>query len=265
MIIDNNLLINNLLTKNGFMALRQGNVETTAILQKEGIYDKMYTNAGFYGNENHFKKWKNEYIRALYNMDIHLDVMTCKSFVVCGDLLTKLNIWCPTLAYIEYIDYWVDIVKILMDNNKKICIVSYFSEEMKTQFKKINKIFTHVDLTNLKLEFVETWNTIKGNEPHKNSIQTLELLKEKIDKTNSDIYLISAGCYGVPLCNHIKSKNKNSVYVGGLLQMLFGLRGSRWDERPFMNKYYNEHWKYPNKKPKNYEIVEEWCYGKLDK
>ena len=164
------------------MALRQGNVETTGILQKEGIYDKMYTNAGFYGNEKHFKKWKNEYIRALYNMDIHLDVMTCKSFVVCGDLLTKLNIWCPTLAYIEYIDYWLDIVKILMDNNKKICFVSYFSEEMKQQFKKINKIFTHVDLTNLKLEFVVSDNTIRGNEEHDSWCQTFEFLKKKKKK-----------------------------------------------------------------------------------
>ena len=43
--------------------------------------------------------------------------------------------------------------------------------------------------------------------------------------------------------------------------MLFGLKGKRWDERPYMNKYYNDSWKYPSKKPKNAEGVEGWCYG----
>ena len=261
MIIDNNWLVECLLTKKGFMALRQGNVETTAILQLEGVYDQLYTNAGFYGTEEHFKKWKNEYIRALYNMDCHLEVVTCPSFSICGDLLTNLNIWCPTLVYIERIDFWLDLLRIFIKENKKICVVSYFAEEMKTQFKNIKKIFPHIDLTNLNLEFVVSDNTIRGNEEHDNWCQTFDFLKRKINKTNSDIYLVSCGAYGLLLCNYIKTKEKNSIYVGGLLQMLFGLKGSRWDDRNFMNKYYNDLWKYPKKKPKNSEKVEGWCYG----
>lgn len=264
MMITNNWLIHNLLTKKGFTALRQGNIESTAILQQEGIYDKLYTNAGFYssdGNdEKHYKKWKNLYVKALFNMDCHLDVVSCKSFIISGDVLTKLNIWCPMLVYIERIDFWLDMLQILQENKKKICIVSYFAEEMKQQFDNIKKIFNHIDLSKLDLEFVESWNTIKGNEPHSNWCRTYELLKCRIDKTNSDIYLVSCGSYGLPICDYIKSKKKNAVYVGGLLQMLFGLRGNRWDERPFMNKYYNEHWKYPTKKPENAELVEGSCY-----
>jgi len=42
--------------------------------------------------------------------------------------------------------------------------------------------------------------------------------------------------------------------------MLFGLKGKRWDERELMNKYYNSYWKYPNRKPKNFSVVENGCY-----
>mgnify|MGYP003649293400 CR=1 FL=1 len=34
-----------------FSIIRFGNVEMSAILQDKGIYNQMYSNAGFYGNE----------------------------------------------------------------------------------------------------------------------------------------------------------------------------------------------------------------------
>ena len=248
------------------MALRQGNVEATAILQKEGIYEQLATNAGFYGDLHCYKQWKNEYIKSLMNMDCHLDVVSCPSFVVCGEVLTKLYIYSPSLVYIERIDFWINLLEICKKYNKKICIISYFANEMAIQYKNIDKIFNHTDLTNLDIKFVESWNTIKGNTPHKNWSQTFEKLKKKVlstsaNNTDSNIYFVSCGCYGLPLCNYLKSKGKNSIYVGGLLQLLFGLKGKRWDNRLDMNKYYNEHWKYPTKKPTNCENVENWCYG----
>jgi len=281
MLINYNWLIHNLLNSKGFMVCRMGNVETTALTYK-GIYSQMFTNAGFYGDHEVFKKWKNQYIKALFDMDCHLDVVSCPSFVICGDFLTKMNIWKPTLAYMERIDFWIDLLEIIKKFNKSICIVSYFANEMAVQYKKIKKIFPHKDLSGINIRFVESYNTIKGNEIHKDYNETFTKLKSKLDNLalverqgtpsqplverqghkggTNDIYFVSCGCYGLPLCNYIKSKGGNSIYVGGLLQMLFGLKGSRWEKRPLMNKYYNKHWKYPNKKPKNLEQVEGGCY-----
>jgi len=287
MLINYNWLIHNLLNSKGFMVCRMGNVETTALMPSlegttsggnKGIYSQMFTNAGFYGDHEVFKKWKNQYIKALFDMDCHLDVVSCPSFVICGDFLTKMNIWKPTLAYMERIDFWIDLLEIIKKFNKSICIVSYFANEMAVQYKKIKKIFPHKDLSDINIRFVESYNTIKGNEIHKDYNETFTKLKSKLDNLalverqgtpsqpeghkggTNDIYFVSCGCYGLPLCNYIKSKGGNSIYVGGLLQMLFGLKGSRWEKRPLMNKYYNKHWKYPNKKPKNLEQVEGGCY-----
>jgi len=74
--------------------------------------------------------------------------------------------------------------------------------------------------------------------------------------------LVSAGCYGLPLCDAIKNDGKKAIYVGGLLQLLFGLRGKRWDKRKELDKFYNDYWKYPTEKPKNGELVEGGCYWK---
>ena len=66
--------------------VRLGNVEMSAILQEKGIYEQMFTNAGFYGNEKDFQNWKNKYVRALYNSTAILDVYSCQSFEIQANI-----------------------------------------------------------------------------------------------------------------------------------------------------------------------------------
>ncbi len=110
--VSNNYLINNLLNVKGFSVLRLGNVEATSLMLQNQIYEQLYTNAGFYGDDKTYKKWKNLTLKALINMDIHLNVVSCPSFEICRDLITKLNIWCPTISYIERIDFWLNVMEI---------------------------------------------------------------------------------------------------------------------------------------------------------
>jgi hypothetical protein len=50
--------------------------------------------------------------------------------------------------------------------------------------------------------------------------------------------------------------------MGGILQLLFGIKGKRWDNRPDVCKIYNEHWIRPDEKERvdGYLNVEEGCY-----
>ena len=54
----------------------------------------------------------------------------------------------------------------------------------------------------------------------------------------------------------------NVLYLGGGNQLLFGLKGKRWDEHELLSKYYNEHWVRPlaHEVPKNNTLVEGGCY-----
>ena len=49
-----------------------------------------------------------------------------------------------------------------------------------------------------------------------------------------------------------------SIHAGGATQLLFGIKGKRWDECGF----YNDYWVRPSEreKPLGYEKVEGGCY-----
>ena len=49
----------------------------------------------------------------------------------------------------------------------------------------------------------------------------------------------------MPLSAHAKQRGLRAVYVGGLLQTLFGVRGGRWDDQAAFALHFNEHWVRP--------------------
>ena len=195
--------------------IRMGNVEATALLQKNGIYSQMKTNAGFYGNEEEFKKWRTEYTKALMNADCNLKVVSCSSFFVTDDIQTQLNVFLPTLPYMEDIGFWITLINNL--KTSKIGFVSYFEKDMKKQLKKMKSIHTKCVLSSDldQWRIIKSENTIEGNEPKdKSFFEVYEDLLQRTIEEDRDIYLISCGCYGLMLCNDLKKKGKQAIYVG---------------------------------------------------
>lgn len=82
-----------------------------------------------------------------------------------------------------------------------------------------------------------------------------EAICKKIEQTDFDIALIGAGAYGFPLAAYCKGLGKQAVHMGGCLQLLFGISGSRWELPHFGYQYkvFNTLWKrpYPEETPKN--------------
>ena len=254
-------LIHTYINNTAFSIIRLGNVETNALLNHpDDIPSDMMTNAGFYGDINTYKEWKREYTMAILNSDIYLDVVTCPSFAICGQLLMRLNVWKPTLPYMELdFGFYKKLVEEITKVDNRITIVSYFIEDMKRQLENITHI--HPWMASIKWTFVKSHNTIQGNNKHKSWSETFIDLKKRVDRTEAKYVFLSCGCYGLPLCNYLKSQGRNPLYIGGFLQLLFGLKGKRWEERQEITKEYNKYWKYPSIKPMNSEKVENWCYG----
>jgi hypothetical protein len=68
----------------------------------------------------------------------------------------------------------------------------------------------------------------------------------KINTNDFDVAIIGAGAYGLPLAAFIKSIGKQAVHMGGATQLLFGIKGKRWEVEPwylYQYKIYNEYWK----------------------
>lgn len=102
--------------------------------------------------------------------------------------------------------------------------------------------------------------------------EALDHMKHEISKVDYDICLLGCGAYGFPLAAHIKRQGKQAVHLGGSLQLLFGIRGKRWESEDYtkrvrhvIKKSYpdlmNEHWVRPDVyKNKKSESVEGGCY-----
>ena len=141
---------------------------------------------------------------------------------------------------------------------------------MKKQIKKGFKIFKdaekHIFLSGQKIKFYKSFNTIANNRIHKNWIETYNIMCDDISKIDFDIALLGCGGYGLPLCNFIKiNLQKSAIYVGGGLQLLFGIMGKRWENISMWKQIIKENntkFVRPSKdeKIKNQQLIENECY-----
>ncbi len=148
---------------------------------------------------------------------------------------------------------------------KKVLVVHPFAETIAQQYNKRELLFENDLLPEFELKTVKAVQSVAGAETEfKDWFEALDTMKARIDATDYDICIIGCGAYGFPLAAHVKRSGKKAVHMAGATQLLFGIKGKRWEEYivwPYMNLF-NEHWVRPgeNEKPKNAAIVEGACY-----
>jgi hypothetical protein len=151
-------------------------------------------------------------------------------------------------------------------NGKKVLVINPFSYSIKQQYLKIKNIWGDKKvLPDFDLITYKSVQSVGELRPHSSWIESLNIMKEDISKIDFEIALLGCGTYGLPLVNFIKNDlKKSSIYVGGAIQIMFGIRGQRWDNHDEINKFFNENWVYPNEleTPENYKILEGGCYWK---
>jgi hypothetical protein len=78
--------------------------------------------------------------------------------------------------------------------------------------------------------FYKSFQTSAGNTTHSDWKETFAIMCDEIKDLEFDIALLGCGGYGLPLCNFIKKElKKSAIYIGGGLQLLFGIMGKRWE------------------------------------
>ncbi len=159
---------------------------------------------------------------------------------------------------------------------KKVLVVHPFAETIAEQYKERQHLFNNSEiLPEFKsLQVIKAVQTLgQGDNRFEDWFEALEYMKAEIDKTDYDICLIGCGAYGFHLAAHVKRSGKKGVHVGGALQLLFGIKGKRWEDPNYgvivwglpygsYSNLVNEYWVRPDEKdkPKNAQIVEGACY-----
>jgi hypothetical protein len=93
-------------------------------------------------------------------------------------------------------------------------------------------------------------------------IEAFEQLVERVLQREFDVALLGCGAYGLPLGAAIKAAGRQAIHLGGALQVLFGIRGRRWEQMPTIAAMMNEHWVRPSdlETPVSATRVEGGCY-----
>lgn len=149
---------------------------------------------------------------------------------------------------------------------KSVLVIHPMSETIDRQYaNRQTLIFPGTNiLPKFNLTTIKAVQTIAGQKDDRFStwFDALEYMYKEIDKKDFDIALIGAGAYSFPLAIYIKRLGKQAIHVGGPLQLLFGIRGIRWDNNISYMKYFNDAWVRPDasEKPQNYKSVEGGCY-----
>jgi hypothetical protein len=147
---------------------------------------------------------------------------------------------------------------------KQVLVIHPFEASIQRQYQKRELLFDSPEvLPAFELKTIRAVQTNAGGEAAFPSwTAALESMTAQIDALSFDVALIGAGAYGLPLAAHVKSTGRQAVHLGGALQLLFGIKGARWDSRPDVSRLYNEHWvrPLPEETPVQSGQVEEGCY-----
>ena len=89
----------------------------------------------------------------------------------------------------------------------------------------------------------------------------LNHMEDEMARLEFDVCLIGAGAYGLPLAAQAKRLGRIAVHLGGATQIMFGIRGRRWDKAE-ISGFYNEWWPRPkpSETPPGARSVEGGCY-----
>lgn len=156
---------------------------------------------------------------------------------------------------------------------KRVAIINSFAEVCETQTYMSKAIWPH-DYETL-LPTNTTWIPINtyyspalsdGNAswpPHiKNYKDAVKDVVLRVIAEQCDVALIGCGGMGMLIGHELKNHGLQCVVMGGALQILFGIRGKRWEKHSTISKFFNDAWVFPPEscKPKNSHLVEHGCY-----
>jgi hypothetical protein len=147
--------------------------------------------------------------------------------------------------------------------HKKILVITSHKETTLGQLSKLDKIHNKPIFENAEFYIYKPAQQNAGSHDsnswlfHYNNMKNeLADIKKAFD---FDIALVSAGGFGMLLCDYIYTElNTSTIYVGGALQLFFGIIGSRWVNVIATN----EHWIKPLTvdRPINAMLCEGGCY-----
>ena len=230
----------------------------------------MQSNAGFFpSTEENLMRFGELMLEDSKQLDILGSWLPDEQTMIKG---LKLNLTKVTLLALE--PYWSKNPWSRILDGKKVLVIHPFASLIEQQYKeKRENLFDDKQvLPKFDLKTIKAVQSLGGDCEYSDWFEALDSMKKQMDATDYDIVLLGCGAYGFPLAAHAKRMGKQAVHLGGALQLLFGIRGRRWDNPNYgiqefgkQNTYktlFNSFWVYPSNSlvPSKATQVEGGCY-----
>lgn len=260
--------IENNLTHEAVLFVKKEITDVNILYSKKRV---MKNNAGIYiSNLNSIIQYSQLYLDAFEKCELYCDwsiysnvaQYSKRSFPFIYNNFKRKRVDSDTLSIFNniHIEPWT-----LQLRGLRILIISAFIESIKEKIDDREKIYDIDLFPECSFVYLKPPQT-NGSNPSRDFSLELKDFCEKIKeiKDEFDIALCSCGGYGNLVCSYIYDLKKSAIYVGGALQMYFGVYGERWiNENPdIMKLYLNKYWTRPknNEKPNDYDKIENSCY-----
>lgn len=230
----------------------------------------MQSNAGFFpSTEENLMKFGDMMIEDSKQLDILGSWLPDEKTMITD---FNLNLTKVTLLALE--PFWSKNPWSRILDGKKVLVIHPFASLIEKQYNEKREILFAEKrvLPKFDLKTIKAVQSLGGDCEYSDWFEALDSMKKQMDATGYDIALLGCGAYGFPLAAHAKRMGKQSVHLGGALQLLFGIRGKRWDNPNYgiqefgkQNTYktlFNDSWVYPSASyiPSKAKQVEGGCY-----
>lgn len=218
--------------------------------------------SGFFPtDDNNLRKFCETYIEAISNADIvSLWGVGAESKVVHRSCKSAKFTELHALEPYYFSDPWSSALE-----RKNVLVVHPFKDSIQKQYANRALIFPGSSILPefASLTCIRAVQSIAGEKTeYETWFDALEYMKKQIYDADFDVAIIGAGAYGLPLAAYCKRIGKQAVQMSGATQLLFGIKGKRWEEHPVISRMYNENWIRPNESetPKQKNRVEGGSY-----
>ncbi len=162
----------------------------------------------------------------------------------------------PAIATFNHAHTWYHALA-----GKKVLVVHQYPKTIRAQYEK-NVEFHQGQGPLPRFKELITYRPVNSIGGHCDEFpdwaSALQHMIDDISKIDFDVALLGCGLYGIPLSAHIKHMGKVAIYSGGATQIIFGIKGKRWDTA----RIYNEHWTrpFPDDIPDRMGDIEAGCF-----
>lgn len=238
--------------------MRPGNAEYVSAWMRDEAeffgterYKKQMMYRNMDGNYELYEKWVNQFNQDMSEADAvvllglrdRMEEYLCEAYWRPKELFNLYSLeFSPMSANAPY-DSWVYSLK-----GKRVLIVSLFADTMQKQLPYMDNIWGEKNpIRDIDFVFQKSvW--FKCGSPSKQFetwFEALEHIDREIAEKDFDVAIVSAGPFSMPLCANIKRRGGKAIQYGGALQLLFGIKGNRWENMP-VSQFFNDYWVRPS-------------------